>query len=226
VSANKTAGPRQAGFTLVELMVAVSVLAVIGVVFLGLIANYFVVITRNNELTEMTINSQNLLRTTVENIRFGDGVRQTNTITDPNAPSGGWNTSNTSFVIVIAVPAVDSSHNYIIDPSTGSPYMNELVYYKSGTDLMERILANPSATGNTLETSCPASLATSTCPADTQLANYVSSMTFTLYDQDAAVTTDPTLARSIKINLTMQRNAPGEPLSLYTSTQVTLRNRF
>lgn len=226
MSANKTAGPRQAGFTLVELMVAVSVLAVIGVVFLGLIANYFVVITRNNELTEMTINSQNLLRTTVENIRFGDGVRQTNTITDPNAPSGGWNTSNTSFVIVIAVPAVDSSHNYIIDPSTGSPYMNELVYYKSGTDLMERILANPSATGNTLETSCPASLATSTCPADTQLANYVSSMTFTLYDQDAAVTTDPTLARSIKINLTMQRNAPGEPLSLYTSTQVTLRNRF
>jgi len=226
VSANKTAGPRQAGFTLVELMVAVSVLAVIGVVFLGLIANYFVVITRNNELTEMTINSQNLLRTTVENIRFGDGVRQTNTITDPNAPSGGWNTSNTSFVIVIAVPAVDSSHNYIIDPSTGSPYMNELVYYKSGTDLMERILANPSATGNTLETSCPASLATSTCPADTQLANYVSSMTFTLYDQNAAVTTDPTLARSVKINLTMQRNAPGEPLSLYTSTQVTLRNRF
>ncbi|HUY85151.1 MAG TPA: prepilin-type N-terminal cleavage/methylation domain-containing protein [Candidatus Dormibacteraeota bacterium] len=226
MSANKTAGPRQAGFTLVELMVAVSVLAVIGVVFLGLIANYFVVITRNNELTEMTINSQNLLRTTVENIRFGDGVRQTNTITDPNAPSGGWNTSNTSFVIVIAVPAVDSSHNYIIDPSTGSPYMNELVYYKSGTDLMERILANPSATGNTLETSCPASLATSTCPADTQLANYVSSMTFTLYDQNAAVTTDPTLARSVKINLTMQRNAPGEPLSLYTSTQVTLRNRF
>lgn len=226
MSASKTIMPRQAGFTLVELLVAVSVLAIIGVVFLGLIANYFVVITRNNELTEMTINSQNLLRTTVENIRFGDGVRQTNTITDPNAPSGGWNTSNTSFVIVIAVPALDSSRNYIIDPSTGSPYMNELVYYKNGTNLLERILANPSAAGNTLRTTCPASLATATCPADTQLANYVSSMAFTMYDQNAAVTTDPMQARSIKINLTMQRNAPGEPLNLYTSTQVTLRNRF
>src|SRR5512146_1375133 len=131
------------GFTLVELMVSVTVMAIIGVVFLGLTANYFVVITRNNELAEMTINSQNLLRTTVENIRLGDGVRQTNQINDPNAPSGGWNTNNSAFVIVIAVPALNSSHNYIIDPGTGSPYMNELVYYKSGTDLMERILANP-----------------------------------------------------------------------------------
>ena len=224
---NKPVQVAQTGFTLVELMISVTIMAIIGVVFLGLTANYFVTITRNNELAEMTINSQNLLRTTVENIRLGDGVRQTNQINDPNAPSGGWNTSNSAFVIVIAVPAVDKNHNYIIDSDTGSPYMNELVYYKNGMeDLMERTLANPSATGNTLETTCPANLATSTCPADTLLANYVSSMTFALYDQNAASTTDPTQARSIKINLTMQRNAPGEPLNLYTSTQVTLRNRF
>jgi prepilin-type N-terminal cleavage/methylation domain-containing protein len=216
----------QAGFTLVELIVAISVFAVIGVTFLGLTVNYFVVITRNNELAEMTVNSQNLLRTTVENIRFGDGIRQTNQVSDPNAPTGGWNTNNSSFVIVIAVPALDSSHNYIIDPGTGSPYMNELVYYKNGTDLMERKLANPSASGNTLLSTCPAAKVTQSCPADTHLADYVSSMTFTMYDQNAAVTSDPSLARSIQISLTMERNAPGEPLDLNTSTRVTLRNRF
>ena len=217
---------RQAGFTLVELIVSISVFAIIGVTFLGLTSNYFVVITRNNELAEMTVNSQNLLRTTVENIRFGDGIRQTNQISDPNAPAGGWNTSNSSFVIVIAVPALNSSHDYITDPDTGSPYMNELVYYKDGTNLMERKLANPGATGNTLMTTCPADKASQSCPADTQLADYVSSMTFVMYDQDAAITSDPTLARSIQINLTMERNAPGEPLDLNTSTRVTLRNRF
>lgn len=217
---------RQAGFTLVELIVSISVFAIIGVTFLGLTSNYFVVITRNNELAEMTVNSQNLLRTTVENIRFGDGIRQTNQISDPNAPAGGWNTSNSSFVIVIAVPALNSSHDYITDPDTGSPYMNELVYYKDGTNLMERKLANPGATGNTLTTTCPADKASQSCPADTQLADYVSSMTFVMYDQDAAITSDPTLARSIQINLTMERNAPGEPLDLNTSTRVTLRNRF
>lgn len=216
----------QAGFTLVEVTVAVSVMTIVGVVFIGAISNYFVVITRNNELAEMTINSQNLLRTTVENIRFGDGVRQTNQLTDPNAPSGGWNTNNSIFVIIIAVPAVTRTHTYIIDPATGSPYMNELVYYRNGSTLMERILADPNATGNSLTTTCPSSLATSSCPADPQLATYVSSMTFTLYDQNAALTTTPASARSVAITLTMQRNAPGQPLNVTNSIRVTLRNRF
>ena len=216
----------QLGFTLVELTVAVSVMAIIGVVFIGMISNYFVVITRNNELAEMTINSQNLLRTTVENIRFGDGVRQTNQITDANSPSGGWNTSNSIFVIIIAAPAVTGAHQYIIDSSTGSPYMNELVYYRNGSTLMERILANPNAAGNSLTTTCPSNLASSSCLADLQLAMYVNSMTFTLYDQNAVLTTVPADARSVAITLSMQRNAPGQPLTVTNSIRVTLRTRF
>lgn len=216
----------QNGFTLVELTITIAVTAIVAVVFLGVITSYFVTITRNNELTDMTLNSQNLLRTTVENIRFGNGVEQSNTITDPNAPAGGWNTSNSSFVIVLEVPAEDVNHDYIIDPTTGSPYMNELVYYKNGTTLMERTLANPNAAGNTTVTSCPPSLATSSCPADKTLATYVSSMDFVLYDQNAAVTTTPSAARSIQIDLTMQRNAPTSPLTLSDSMRVTLRNHF
>jgi hypothetical protein len=200
--------------------------AVIGTVFLGLSTNYFVIVSRNNQLSEMTVASQNLLRSTVENLRFGDGVRQTNQITDTNAPSGGWNTSNTVFVIIIAVPALDSSKSYIIDPDTGSPYMNELVYYKNGTTLMERKLANPAATGNIMRTSCPANLVSSSCPADLFLADYVNSMVFTLYDQDAVQTTNTTLARSVKITLNMQRGNTASAPKLTTDIRVTLRNRF
>ena len=217
---------RQAGFTLIELLVVMSVMAIVGVGFLSIASNYFVIITRNNELAGLTVSSQNLLRTTVENIRFGDGVRQNNQITDANGPSGGWSTSQSNFVIILAVPAVDSSHAYITDPSTGSPYMNELVYYKSGTSLMERKLANPSATGNTLKTTCPPASATTSCPADTDLADYVSSMVFTLYDQDNNTTATPAAARSVQITLNMQRNAPGNPINLQTQIRVTLRNRF
>lgn len=216
---------KNSGFTIVELLIVISVLAIIGVTFLGIVANYFVTITRTEELTNMTVTSQNLLRTTVENIRFGDGIEQSNQIYDPNQPSG-WNTSETNFVIILKVPALNASHNYIIDPNTSDPYMNELVYYKNGTTLMQRTLANPNASGNSLVTSCPPNLATASCPADKQLATYVNTMSFTMFDQNANITSTPSLARSIGITLNMQRNAPESPINLTTSIRVTLRNNF
>lgn len=216
----------QKGFTVAELTVSVTIASILFIAFMIVITDYFMLITRNNDSIDMTNNSQNLLRSTVETLRLSNGVRQTNSITDPNAPSGGWNTSNSNFVIVISTPATDSGHNYIIDSSTGSPYMNELVYYKSGNSLMRRTLANPNASGNTLMTSCPSNLASSTCPSDVDLADYFQSMSFTLYDQDGDTTTDPTLARSVGINLDMQRDVYGTTISLNNSIRVSLRNRF
>jgi prepilin-type N-terminal cleavage/methylation domain-containing protein len=160
----------QQGMTLPELMTAISLLAALSVSFLVVFTSFLVTTTKTNTTIEMTSESQNLLRILVEELRYGAGVRQTNSITDPNGPSGGWNTSNTAFVIITAVPALDSSNNYIINPSTGTAYLNEYVYYKSGTTLYKRTLANPSATGNKSMTSCPAASASSTCPADRKLA--------------------------------------------------------
>jgi hypothetical protein len=188
--------------------------------------NYFVLITRNNIVVTMTADSQNLLRSVVEELRYGAGVRQANTITDPNGPAGGWSTSNGNFVIIIAVPAVNSTQAYIIDPDTVTPYKNELVYYKDGTSLYKRVLAHPDATGNTLTTTCPPASASSTCPADRKLVDNVNDMEFILYDQDNALTTDPLLARSLKINVDMLKDSFGQPLVVNNSIGVTLRNRF
>lgn len=214
------------GFTLVEVTIAVAVAAAIGVVFLSVVTSFLVTINRTNQLVEMTISSQNLMRTTVENIRYGDGVRQTNSIADANAPVGGWNTSNSIFVIILAVPAVDNTKAFIINPATGSPYMNELVYYKKGSNLMRRTLAHPDATGNRLKTSCPPEAATASCPSDNTLSEYVTAMDFILYDQDGILTTDSTLARSVRINITMTRGSATAPISVDNSIRITLRNRF
>jgi Tfp pilus assembly protein PilE len=217
---------KQRGFTVVELGIGISVGAILFIAFMSVITDYFILITRNNASIDMTTSSQNLLRSTVELLRVSNGVRQTNSINDPNAPSGGWNTSNSDFVIVISTPALDASHNYITDPDTGGPYMNELVYYKSGNSLMRRTLANPDATGDTSLTTCPPNLASTTCPSDVDLADFFQSMSFVLYDQDAATTTDPTKARSVGINLNMQRNMFGSLITLDNNIRVTLRNRF
>lgn len=217
---------RQEGMTIVELTIGITISSILFLAFMAAMTSHFTLITKNNASIDMAANSQNLLRATVETLRVGQGVRQTNTIADLNAPSGGWNTSNTSFVIVIATPALNSARDYIIDPSTGGPYINELVYYKSADSLMKRQLANPNASGNTLLTSCPANLSSPSCPADKVLADHVQTMLFTLYDQDNNLTTDPVLARLIKIDINMQRLVFGSSIGLNNSIQVTLRNRF
>lgn len=211
---------------MLELLVGISVSSILFIAFMVAISNQFALIVKNNASIELTNTAQNLLRTTVENLRIGDGIRQTNTISDPNAPVGGWNTNNDDFVVVINTPALDSDHEYIIDPGSGDPYMNELVYYKSNNSLLQRQLANPNASGNILRTSCPAASASPSCPADRELGDYFQSMSFELYDQDNISTNDPTLARLIKINLSMQRTVFGENIGLNNTIAVTLRNRF
>lgn len=216
----------QGGFTIVELNMTIGLMAILSIGFMAIFTSFLVTNTRINTSIEMTSGSQILLRTMVEELRYGAGVRQTNTITDPNGVPGGWNTGNVNFVIITAVPATDSSNSYIIDTATGSPYMNEFVYFKQNNDLYKRTLAHPSATGNRLKTSCPASVATSSCPADRKLVENLETMSFTLYDQDNATTSNTTLARSIKINLTLSKDTFGNPITFDNSIRITLRNVF
>lgn len=216
----------QAGFTIVELAISISIITILMASLMAFMFNGFALITRNGAMSEMSTDSQNLLRSTVEAMRYGAGIRQNNTITDPHQPSGGWTTSNSNFVIVISVPAFDSNKDYIIDSDTGEPYLNELVYYKDGNTLRQRTLANPNADGNVTATSCPDAQVTVSCPADRKLLDYLDDMVFTLYDQDNNSTTNPLLARSVKISLDMERQSLGETLNFSNSIRVTFRNNF
>ena len=76
------------GFTMAELNVALVVGAIIMLAVSAIFSNYFVLITRNNLYVEMTADSQNLLRSMVEELRYGAGVRTINAIADPYMPAG------------------------------------------------------------------------------------------------------------------------------------------
>lgn len=222
---------KEGGFTIVELSVSITVMGVLLVTLLGFCTYFFTQVTRTNHMVEMSVDSQNLLRTAVEELRYGAGVRVNNTISDPHEPGGGWSTSNADFVIIIAVPAEDVNRDYIIDPNTGSPYQNELVYYRAGSILYKRTLAHPDAVGNRLVTSCPEVSVSPTCPADRKLVDSLDSMDFILYgqDNDDLNENDPSqvaLARSVKIDLTLTRVTFGNDLDLANSIRVTLRNTF
>lgn len=213
------------GFTLVELNLTMALMAFMAAGFLTIFTSFIVTTTRINYSIELTNQSQGLLRVLVEELRYGAGVRQTNTIPDPHNATG-WNTGNTNFVIITAVPALTSTNQYIIDPITGGPYFNEYVYYKQGSLLYKRTLANPDAVGNRSKTSCPPASATSSCPADRQLVDGLNSIVFTLYDQDNVITANALNARSIKIDLSLQKKTFGSALTFNNSVRVTLRNDF
>lgn len=214
----------QRGFTLAELNVSLVIGSLILIALFAVFTNYFVLISRNNIYVELTADSQNLLRSMVEELRYGAGVRQYNSITDANAPIGGWNTNNSSFVIIIAVPAKNSSGDYIIDSDTGYPYKNEYVYYKNSGSLYKRILANESASGNAIKTTCPIGSSTPTCPEDVKLVDNINSITFSLYDQDNISTTDALLARSINIHVYLSKDVYGKLVGADNNMRITLRN--
>lgn len=212
------------GFTITELNITLIVGALVLLTVSAVFTNYFTLITRNNLYVEMTADSQNLLRSMTEELRYGAGVRQTNTIADANMPTEGWNTNNDDFVIIIAVPVKDSDGNYIIDTNTGSAYKNEYVYFKDGIFLYKRVLANPEAIGNTATTTCPAGQTSASCPADVQLVEGIDTIVFQLFDQDDYSTTDPLLARSVHIFVSMEKDTFGQPIRVDNNLRITLRN--
>jgi type II secretory pathway pseudopilin PulG len=72
--------------------------------------------------------------------------------------------------------SVNNSKAYIMNGNL--PYEDEYVLYLDGTKkaLMQRNLANPSASGDKLKTSCPPAIATATCPADKTIATDLASV--------------------------------------------------
>lgn len=215
------------GFNIIELNIAMTVSAVISVAFLTIFTAFLATTTRTNASIDMTAKSQVLLRSMVEELRYGAGVRDNNTIDDPNiggTPPGEWATSNANTVLITAVPAQNVAGDYIVNPDTGSPYFNEYVYYKIGTVLYKRTLAHPLAAGNTSKTSCPT--ASPSCPADRKLIDTLDNMTFVLYDQNNQVAVESVDARSIEINLFLKDKSYGQDLRFDNTVRITLRNVF
>lgn len=211
--------------TVVELLISISIATVVAATLLYISLNLIGETTRARMTADLAIESQILLRSIVEDTRLAGSLSSTNQNTDVNAPVGGWITNDPSNIIIIDLPAIDSSRNIIYDSVTGYPYDNEAIYYANGGTMYRRVIANSSATGNSLKTTCPPSLATSTCPSDKIFTRYLTDLTFTFYDDANATTSDATLARSVQITVKVQRKILGKTVKFDNTIRTTLRNR-
>lgn len=203
------------GFTLVEL---VSVLAVSGL-FLALIMYFGISYWRYSTLLDADLssfvsrlNSQDFVR---ESIGTSDGLISQNSIPDANAnnpdPTAGSNywvvqhavpgtttlgTSGTTPILYYRRFSVNTSNAIVMNGT--QPYEDEYVLYVNSAtkQLLLRTLANPSVTNNKVTTSCPATLATASCPADKVIMESLSTINMTYYSRsgntiDYQSSTDP-----------------------------------
>lgn len=214
----------KSGFTIVEVIMAVTVAGIMAGVLLSVTFRYYVNAAQSQVTADLALESQTLLSQIVEDLRLAVGVGATNQLPDPNAPGSGWATSDTNNVLIVRSPAVTQDRDIIYEPATGFPYENEFVFFLQNKVMYKRVIKNTSAAGNAATSTCPAALATSTCPDDRIFSENVTNISFTFYDTNNAVTTDPQLARSVKITLDMSKKSYGKTINLSNTTQVTQRN--
>ena len=214
----------QAGITIVELLLVIGISSMLLLSFMTVSIYMYGDTIRGSLYAQLASESETVLRSFVEELRQSSSIRSSNSIPDANAPGGAWTTSNANLILIISIPALDSSNNFIINPSTGYPYQNEIVYFASGTKLYKRYLANPSAGGNTRKTTCPEASSSSSCPPDILMSSNFKTLSFVFYDQDNIETTTISNARSIKLILQMQRKTYGKTLTFDNTIRITMRN--
>ncbi len=175
------------GFTIPELLTVIVTTAI----FTGLVLYFGISYWRYGYLLEADLdtfvnrlNAQDFLR---ETFATSSGLITQNSIPDANTHNPDPAVAGEQYWIPIhAIPgntplgasntttpllyykrfSTNTSGSYIMNGA--QPYEDEYVIYLDGTtkQLLQRSLANPSASGNRLKTSCPPASASSACPAD------------------------------------------------------------
>jgi type II secretory pathway component PulJ len=214
------------GFTLVEALIVLVVTTAMVLV----ITNYMLSNTQQSVLANKrdTIlkETQLSLDLAANDIRLSANADENNRWPDENSPGGAadqfsWQ-SNAS-TLVLATAAQDQSGNIIFsDTKNYITQKNNLVYFVKDGTLYKRIIA-AEINGNGAVTTCPATSATSSCPADKELLHDVSDFTVTyLNGQNQSVA--PTDARSIELAVTVTKKVFGQTQTVHYATRMVFRN--
>ncbi len=218
--------PAQAGYTLIELMVAVTIVSLLGLLVLGFLtdgsANSLRKITRSDLLRE----AQAALDIATKDIRYASGAATSNTWPDSNAPGAPGNLlswQSDGDTLVLSPPATDASGDFLYaDAATFLPHKNNLVYFVAGGTLYRRTIAAAVA-GNTAVSTCPPATATPSCPADLLVASAVDEFTVTYLDSSNAPVA-PSGAHSAKLELGLERVSGAQSIKTSYTIQVVFRN--
>ncbi len=185
----------QQGITIVELLVVIAVSAIMMTTVTGFALSYWTntAVLQSDEGSLVTrLNAGDYLR---EAINSASGMINQNDLADSHtgnadpadvsgtywlpihAIPGTVNMGATSTITPLVYfnrPSVDTSKNIVMNGNIA--YQDDVIIYMNGTtkQLLARVIANPSATNNRANTTCPEAQASQSCPKDTVIADDVS----------------------------------------------------
>ena len=221
-------GLNQLGITLVELMITCSVVAIVSMIMMNFMANWLQQNPQTQGRAELLANAQNALDQIGNDIRLSAAADQNNRWLDsyaPNAPSDlqSWNSNATTLVLASAVE--DTSGNIVFsDPANYTSQKNNFIYFVKNNILYRRTLAATGVNNNKLKTTCPASNATSACPADLVLAKNITNFNVKYFDANNNEVT-PTNARSVELSaVSLQKTVYNKPIQVTYKTRTVFRN--
>ena len=217
---------RSRGFTLVEVIIALSVTGFLILIIMNFMADNLVTSTVQSARADLLHEAQQALDRSTSDIRLSASADDANRWPDdhaPSAPADKYSWHSSSSVLILATAVQDSDRNILFeDANKYITYKNNLIYFVQNGTLYRRTLAAPIA-GNSARQTCPASAATAACPADKALLHDVTAFTVRYRDgQDDEVT--PSDARSIELSVTLQTKKYGHVVKADYTTRTVFRN--
>lgn len=212
--------------TLVELTVAMVVSGLVVAAILGFMTSNLSTSSVETARADLLSEAHIGLDRAANDIRLSTSADDNNRWQDNNAPAAPSDTlswqSNAS-TLILATSAEDKNGNIIFEDALDYiTVKNNLIYFVKDGVLYRRTLAAP-ATDNKAVTTCPASAASSTCPADTVVLQNVTSFTVKYFNgQNQQVS--PTDARSIELDVSISKTRFSRPITAEYTTRMVFRN--
>lgn len=212
------------GFTMVELVIATSAIAVMTLLMMNFVAIRIADNARKNAQSGLQLQTQLALDNINREIRTSANVDENNRWDDNYAPIAGSPLSWVSDedTLILANPAIDTTNNVIFeDAQAYISAKDDVIYYLANNTLYRRTLAAPVA-NNRRQTTCPPD--TNGCPSDDALlAANVQSFSVEYFDAND-IQVPPSEARAVKVTLLVSKIVFGKTLDVEESVRSVFRN--
>lgn len=215
----------QKGFTLVETIIALVVTSMLVGIIISFMTNSIVQYAVSNARSDLLNDAQNALDVISRDVRLSGNADQNNRWPDDNAPGApnDFSWSSDQDTLVLGKATEDTGNNIVFaDPALYITEKDNVILFIENGSLYKRTLAAPVA-NNSATTTCPANLASASCPADRLMLENVSGFAVSYLDEQNQEVT-PTDARSIEITVNLQKNQYKQPVTASYTTRMVFRN--